>query len=90
MSLNSAVSQEWFDELSWLFAYWHQFRKAKNYFSIHLVGMVKHGYGLLGDGPLTSAVSQEWVYELAEFLHAGTHSGSVRIIVWISVRTKYT
>ena len=43
--------------------------------------MVKHGYGLLGDGPLTSAVSQERVYELAEFLHAGTHSGSVQIIV---------
>ena len=30
-----------------------------------MVGMVKHGCGLLGDGPLKSAVSQEWVYEFS-------------------------
>ena len=31
-TLISAVSQELIDEMSWFFAYWYKFRKAKSYF----------------------------------------------------------
>ena len=31
-TLKSAASQEWIDEMSWFFACWYKFRKAKGYF----------------------------------------------------------
>ena len=45
-TLISALSQEQIDQLDWLFACWHKFRKAKNYFNNYWVGMVENGQGL--------------------------------------------
>ena len=36
-TVKSAVSQEGIDELSWTFACWHKFRKAKSYFNNYSV-----------------------------------------------------
>ena len=36
-TVKSAVSQEGIDELSWSFACWHKFRKAKSYFNNYSV-----------------------------------------------------
>ena len=30
-TIKSAVSQEWIDEMSWFFACWYKFSKAKSY-----------------------------------------------------------
>ena len=49
-SANSAVHQEWIDELNVFFACRYKFRKAKNYFNSYYVGVVKNGHVVLGHG----------------------------------------
>ena len=71
--LNSAVSQEWVDELSWFFACWYKFRKAKNYFNNFWVVVVKNGCGLLGHGTLKSADLKKELMNWADFLHVNTN-----------------
>ena len=46
-TLKSAISQEWFDEMSWFFACWYKFGKAKCWFNNYWVGMLKNGWDLL-------------------------------------------
>ena len=55
-TLKFAVSQEWIDEMSWFFACWYKFRKAKSYFNNYWVGMVKNEQGLINYGTLKSVV----------------------------------
>ena len=62
-TLKSTWSQEWIDELSWFFACWYKFRKAKSNFDNLWVGMVENGRGLLVHGIVKSGVSQEWFDE---------------------------
>ena len=66
-TLKSAVTQEWFNQLNWFFAYWSKFRKTKSYFNNCWVEMVKYGCGFFGLGTLKSGVSQEWIDELSWF-----------------------
>ena len=51
------------DELSWLLACSHIFRKAKRYFKSYSMGMVKYGCGLLGHRALKFAESQDSIDE---------------------------
>ena len=71
-TLQSTLSQEWMNELSWFFACSYMVSgKLKFTFSMH---MVKYCCDLLGPGTLKSALSQlknksmNW----ADFLHAGS------------------
>ena len=45
-TLKSAVSQEWIDEFSWIFACLYKFRKGKSYFNNYWVGVVENGHGV--------------------------------------------
>ena len=59
VTLKSAVSQEWIDEISWLLPYWYKFRKAKSHFDNYWVGIVKNWWGLIDHGTLKSGVSHK-------------------------------
>ena len=73
-TLKSAVSPDWIDKMSWFFACWYKFRKAKSYFNNYWVGMVKNGWGLIVHGTLKSGVYHKWFDEMNRlikwFLHA--------------------
>ena len=49
-----AVSQEGVNGINWVLVCWYKLRKAKSYFNIFCVVMVKIGTGLLGGGLLWS------------------------------------
>ena len=57
-TLKFAVSQEWIDEMSWFFACWYKFRKAKSFFS-YWVGIAKNGRDLIDHGTQKQGVSQK-------------------------------
>ena len=72
MGVSFAASQEWMNELSWIFTCWYMVSgKLKVTWGMH---MIKYGCDLLGPGTLKSALSQlknksmNWV----NFLHAGS------------------
>ena len=54
---------EWIDEMSWLFACWYKFRKAKCHFNNYWVGMLKNGWNLLDHKTQKSGVSHKWFDE---------------------------
>ena len=57
-TIESAVSQERNDEMSWFFACWYKFRKAKSFFS-YWVGIAKNGRDLIDHGTQKQVVSQK-------------------------------
>ena len=66
-ALKLTVSQEWIDGMSWYFACWWKFRKAKSCFNDFWVGIVRNGHDHLVQETLKSAVYKEWVYEFSWF-----------------------
>ena len=68
MTLISAVSQEWIDEMSWFFACWYKFSESKSYFDNYWVGMVKNGWGIIDHGTLKSGVSHKLFDELSRLI----------------------
>ena len=58
-ALKSAVSQEWFSDLSLIFACCCKFRKPKSYCNSYCVSVIKYGHGLLDHETLKYALSQE-------------------------------
>ena len=64
----AAVSQKWIDEMSWFFACWYQFRKAKSCFNTYWVSVVRNGWGLIDYGTLESNVSHKWFDELSKMI----------------------
>ena len=58
-TLKYAVSQEWIDEMSWFFAWWYKFRKARSYFNKYWVDMVKNEQGLIDHETLKLGVSHK-------------------------------
>ena len=67
-TLNSAVSQEWIDEMSWFFVCWYKFKKAKSYFNSYWVGMVRNARDFIDRGTLKSGISHKLFYELGRFV----------------------
>ena len=67
-TLKSTVFQEWINEMSWFFACWYKFRKAKSYFNIYWVDMLKNGWGLVDQGNLKSGLSDKWFDELSRLM----------------------
>ena len=63
-TLKTAVSQEQIDELSWFFACWYKFRKAKSYFN-YWMGLVKNRQDVFGQKTLKSSVPWEWFDEFS-------------------------
>ena len=65
-TLKSAVSQEWVDQMSWFFACWYKFRKAKSYFNNYRVGMVKNECGLIDHRTPTNDLMNwaDWVNDI--------------------------
>ena len=45
--------------------------------------VVRNGHGLLVLGTLKSAVSQEWIDEIADFLHADSNLGKLKVTLII-------
>ena len=79
-TIKSAVSQEWIDEMSWLFACWYKFRKAKSYFNNDWVGMVKNEWGLIDHETLKSHISHKWFDELSRLIEWFLHTDRDGII----------
>ena len=67
-SLKSAVSQESIYKMSWFFACWYKFRKAKSYFDNYWLGIIKNGWGFRDHGTLKSGVSHKWFDELSRLI----------------------
>ena len=67
-TLKSAVSQEWMDELGWVFVCWYKFMKAKSYFNNYRVVVDKNGQGLKGCGTLKWGISYKWFDELSRLI----------------------
>ena len=42
-AVESAVSQEWFNEFSWFLVYWYKFRKAKSCFNSYWMDILNMG-----------------------------------------------
>ena len=82
-TVKSSVSQEWINELSWLFTCWYQFRKSENYFKNFWAVVVRTGHGLLGHGT-PKYVSQNELMNWADFLHADTNSGKLKVSLIIT------
>ena len=61
-TLKFAASQEWIDKISWFFAYWYRFKKAKSCFHKYWVGTVENERDL---GILKSGVSHKLSDELS-------------------------
>ena len=79
-TLQSAVSEEWIDEMDWDFACWCKLRKAKSCFNIYWVGVVKHWRGLINHGTLKSGVSHKWCHKLSRLIEWFLHADSDEII----------
>ena len=65
--LDCAISRESTDEMTWFFACWCKFRKAKICFNNYWVGMLKNGWGLIIT--LKSDVSHKYLMILADSLN---------------------
>ena len=61
-TLKLTVSQEWIDGMSWFFAYWCKFRKARSYFNDFWVGVFKNGHGRVVCETLKSAEWLSWFF----------------------------
>ena len=79
-ALNSALSQEWIDEMSWFFAFWYKFKKAKSYFNNYWVSIVKIGWSFVDHGTLKSGFSHKWFDKLSRLSESFLHVGSDGII----------
>ena len=80
---------EWTDEMSWLFACWYKFRKAKSYFNNYWVGIVKNEWGLIDHGTLKSGVSHKWFDKLSRLMEWFLHADSDGIIFGLMVNLLY-
>ena len=83
-TLKSAVSQEWIDEMSWIFPCWYKFINAKSYFDNYWVGIVKNRWGIIGHGSLKSGVSHKRLDELSRLIEQFLHVDSSGIIFGFS------
>ena len=65
-----SISQDWIDKMSWFFACWCKFRKARRYFNSYWVDIVKNGWDLLDHGTLKLGVSQMiwWIEQIKGYL----------------------
>ena len=55
------ISQNEKNRIKKFLVYWHEYRKAKSYFSTFWHVAVKNVHSLLGHGSLKSVISQEWI-----------------------------
>ena len=67
-TLKSAISQEWINKMSWVFACWDKFRKAKSYFNDYWVGMVKNGQDPIDNMGLLNQAYLNWFDELIRLM----------------------
>ena len=79
-TLESAGSQKWVDEMSWIFACSYKFRKTKIYLNNNWQGMVKNGRGLIDHVTLKSGVSRKWFDKLSRLIEWFLHADSDGII----------
>ena len=75
-ALNSGLSQEWIDEMSWFFAFSYKYRKANSYFNNYWVGIVKIGWSFVDHGTLKSGFSHKWFDKLSRLSESFLHVGS--------------
>ena len=75
-TVKSAVSQESIDKLSWFFACWYKFRKAKSYFNNYWVDIVKNARDLIEHRTLKPSVSHKWFDELGRLIEWYLHADS--------------
>ena len=73
-------TQEWIDEMSWFFACWYNFKKAKSYFNSYWVGIIKNGWGLIDHGTLKSGIFLKWFDELSRLIEWFLHADSDGIV----------
>ena len=85
----SVVSQEWIDEMSWRFACWYKFRKAKSYFDNYWVSVVKNGWDLKDHWTLKLVVSHKLFDELSRFIVQYLHVDSDGIIFGLTTSLLY-
>ena len=89
MALKFAVLEEWIGEMSWIYACWHKFMKAKSYFNNYWVGMVINGWGLSDHGTLKSFVSYKWFNELSRLIEWFLHADSDRTMFGLAANLLY-
>ena len=68
-TLKSVLSQEWIDELGWIFVCWCKFMKAKkSYFNNYWVDVIKNGWCLKDRGTLKPGLSHKWFDEFGRLI----------------------